>query len=112
MEKFAKGFPSRPFKAKVAKPWALAGVVGSGNLEVLLERSARPSDKLASDTMECHVETSIPGYKASWLAALADFAHHYAAGGTRVTINDQGAPPVLVTLRLRQAYDHLTKGEK
>jgi hypothetical protein len=29
-----------------------------------------------------------------------------------VTINDQGAPPVLVTLRLRQAYDHLIKGDK
>jgi len=112
MEKFAKAFPSRPLKAKVAKPWALAGVVGSGNLEVLLERSASSSHTIPSDTMECHVETSIPGYKAGWLAALADFAHHYAAGGTRVTINDQGAPPVLVTLRLRQAYDHLTKGEK
>ena len=29
-----------------------------------------------------------------------------------VTINDQGAPPVLVNLRLRQAYDHLTKGDQ
>ncbi len=105
MEKFAKAFPSQPLKAKTHQPWALAGVVGSGNLEVLLERGARPSDK-----MECHVETSLPGYKASWLAALADFARNYPAGGTKVTINDQGAPPVLVNLRLRQAYDHLLKG--
>jgi malonate decarboxylase delta subunit len=29
-----------------------------------------------------------------------------------VTINDQGAPPVLVNLRLRQAYDHLTRGDQ
>jgi malonate decarboxylase acyl carrier protein len=107
MEKFEKAFPSKPLKAKTAQPWALAGVVGSGNLEVLVERSSRPSSQ-----MECHVATSIPGYRASWLAALADFAHHYSAGGTKVTINDQGAPPVLVTLRLRQAYDHLTKGGK
>lgn len=107
MEKFTKAFPSKPLPAKTAKPWALAGVVGSGNLEVLLESGGRPKD-----AMECHVETSIPGYKASWLAALADFAHHYLAGGTKVTINDQGAPPVLVNLRLRQAYDHLTKGDK
>ncbi len=107
MEKFAKSFPSRPMAAKTAAPWALAGVVGSGNLEVLLERGARPSG-----TMECHVETSIPGYRSSWLAALADFAHNYPVGGTKVTINDQGAPPVLVNLRLRQAYDHLTKGDK
>lgn len=107
MEKFAKSFPSRPLPSKTAKPWALAGVVGSGNLEVLMERGGKPSD-----AMQCHVETSIPGYKASWLAALADFAHHYPAGGTKVTINDQGAPPVLVNLRLRQAYDNLTKGDK
>jgi malonate decarboxylase delta subunit len=106
MEKFEKAFPSKPLKAKTAKPWALAGVVGSGNLEVLVERGSPP------DKMECHVETSIPGYKASWLAALADFAHHYAAGGIKVTINDQGAPPVLVNLRLRQAYDHLTGDAK
>jgi malonate decarboxylase acyl carrier protein len=107
MEKFEKFFPSTPLRIKAAKPWALAGVVGSGNLEVLLERSGRPSNKV-----ECHVETSIPGYRASWLAALADFAHNYPAGGTKVTINDQGAPPVVVNLRLRQAYDHLTKGDK
>ena len=105
MEKFAKAFSSKRL-TKTVKPWALAGVVGSGNLEVLLER-ARPSD-----TMECHVETSIAGYKSSWLAALGDFAHHYPAGGIKVTINDQGAPPVLVNLRLRQAYDDLTKGDK
>ncbi len=107
MEKFAKSFPSQPLKDAKAKPWALAGVVGSGNLEVLLERSGKPAG-----TMECHVETSIPGYKASWLAALADFASNYPAGGTKVTIHDQGAPPVLVNLRLRQAYDHLTKGDQ
>jgi malonate decarboxylase delta subunit len=107
MEKFAKSFPSKPIGAKTAKPWALAGVVGSGNLEVLMERGGKPSD-----AMQCHVETSIPGYKTSWLAALADFANHYPAGGTKVTINDQGAPPVLVNLRLRQAYDHLTKGDQ
>ncbi len=107
MEKLAKAFPSSPLQAKTAKPWALAGVVGSGNLEVLLEVGGRPSDR-----MECHVETSIPGYKASWLAALAYFAHNYPAGGTKVTINDQGAPPVLVNLRLRQAYDHLIKSNK
>ncbi len=107
MEKFTKAFPSKPMSARTAKPWALAGVVGSGNLEVLLERTGRPADR-----MECHVATSIPGYKTSWLAALSDFASNYPAGGTRITINDQGAPPVLVNLRLRQAFDHLIKGDR
>ena len=104
MEKFTKAFPSRPLRVPKDRQWALAGVVGSGNLEVMFERAAR-----ASDTMECHVETSIPGFRNSWLAALADFARHYPVGGTKVTIHDQGAAPVLVNLRLRQAYDHLVK---
>ncbi len=107
MEMFEKAFPSKPLKAKTGKPWALAGVVGSGNLEVLFERGSRPAG-----TMECRVETSIPGYKSSWLAALGDFARNYPVGGTKVTIHDQGAPPVLVNLRLRQAYDHLIKGDR
>jgi len=107
MEKLDKTFPSRPLAWPPAAHWALAGVVGSGNLEVLLERNpATP------DAMECHVETSIPGYADSWLAALGDFATHYAVGGARVTIHDQGAAPIVVTLRLRQAYDHLARAAR
>jgi malonate decarboxylase delta subunit len=107
MEKFAKAFSSKPLRGARDKKWALAGVVGSGNLEVLFERGV-----CAPDKMECEVETSIPGFKESWVAALADFAGNYPVGGTRVTIHDQGAAPILVTLRLRQAYDHLVKSAK
>ena len=45
-------------------------------------------------------------------AGAAISASNYPAGGTRITINDQGAPPVLVNLRLRQAFDHLIKGDR
>ena len=104
MEKFAKAFPSKPLAWPRGKQWALAGVVGSGNLEVLFERYAKTPNK-----MDCRVESSIPGYKGSWLAALGDFAANYPVGGTKVTIHDQGADPIVVTFRLRQAYDHLKK---
>lgn len=104
METFSQSFPSQPLDCPHAKPWAIAGVVGSGNMEVLFERNSGNPDR-----MECSVESSIPGYKDSWLAALGDFAGHYAAGGLKVTIHDQGAAPIVVTFRLRQAYDHLTK---
>jgi malonate decarboxylase delta subunit len=102
MEKFDKTFPSKSFSWPPDKEWAIAGVVGSGNLEVLFERNTE-----SPNTMECHVESSIPGYEDSWLAALEDFAANYPAGGTKVTIHDQGAAPIVVTFRLRQAYDHL-----
>lgn len=104
MEKFVKAFPSKPIAWPRGKQWALAGVVGSGNLEVLIERNSKGPEK-----MDCHVESSIPGYEASWLAALGDFAANYPVGGTKVTIHDQGADPIVVTLRLRQAYDQLKK---
>lgn len=102
MEKFEKAFPSKPLAWPRNKRWSLAGVVGSGNLEVLFERNTKSPDK-----MECRVESSIPGYRDSWVAALGDFAANYPAGGTAVTIHDQGADPIVVTFRLRQAYDHL-----
>jgi malonate decarboxylase delta subunit len=104
MEKFVKVFPSKPLAWPRGKQWALAGVVGSGNLEVLFERNPKTTDQ-----MDCHVESSIPGYKDSWLAALGDFASNYPVGGTKVTIHDQGADPIVVTFRLRQAYDDLLK---
>jgi malonate decarboxylase delta subunit len=104
MEKFDKTFPSRPFAWPKGTTWSLAGVVGSGNLEVLLERNPKAPGKF-----ECRVESSIPGYKDSWLAALSDFASSYPVGGIKATIHDQGADPIVVTFRLRQAYDHLLK---
>jgi malonate decarboxylase delta subunit len=104
MDKFSKTFSSKALSWPRGKKWALAGVVGSGNLEVLIEPNQKSPGK-----MECHVESSIPGYKDSWLAALEDFATNYQAGGVKVTIHDQGAEPIVVTLRLRQAFDNLLK---
>jgi len=103
MEAFQQSFSSKPIAWPPTKKWALSGVVGSGNLEVLIE--PHPS---AADTVAYSVETSIPGYKESWLAALSDFATHYAVGGTAITVHDQGAPPVVIKMRLRQALDLLS----
>ncbi len=53
-----------------------------------------------------------PGLQGVVARGPRRFRPPLSGGGTKVTINDQGAPPVLVNLRLRQAYDHLTKGDK
>lgn len=102
METFSSTYPSEPLSWPADKPWALAGVVGSGNLEVLLEPN--PS---APHEANFSVATPIPGYRESWLAALQDFAAHYPLGGCKATLHDQGAPPIVVKLRLRQALDLL-----
>jgi len=106
MEKFQQSFPSKPVAWPASKKWALSGVVGSGNLEVLIEPNAA-----APASVSYAVETSFPGYKDSWLAALGDFASHYAVGGTTITIHDQGASPIVITMRVRQALDLLTSAK-
>lgn len=74
----------------------LVGVVGSGNLEVLLEAAA-------SDQCTFHVETSARGFGVIWEAVLRDFHERHGFAGLNVSINDMGATPAVVSLRLDQA---------
>lgn len=101
MEKFHNKYKSEPVDWPDGVDWEIAGVVGSGNLEVLVERG---EDR---DHVVFSVETSIDGFRKAWEASFADFAHHRAIGGTKVTIHDQGAVPAVVQLRLRQALDKI-----
>ncbi len=76
---------------------AHVGVVGSGDLEVLLEPS---QDEQAHVT----VRTSADGFGEVWKAVLDRFfARNDLAAA--VQINDAGATPGTVTLRLAQAVE-------
>ena len=79
-----------------SKPMAIVGVVASGNLEVLVER-VLPST-------ECSVEiaTTAHGFGDVWRAVVEDFVARHAPGGLRLSINDGGARPDTVALRLAQ----------
>ena len=79
-----------------SKPEAITGVVASGNLEVLLERVLPP------DACEVSVETPVRGYRDVWEAVVADFVARAQPGGVRISINDGGARPDTVSLRLLQ----------
>lgn len=74
----------------------IVGVVASGNLEVLVEA-------VAADVCAVHVETSARGFGAIWAAVLRDFQERHAFKGLSVSINDMGATPAVVSLRLDQA---------
>ncbi|AOB32892.1 malonate decarboxylase subunit delta [Bordetella sp. H567] len=80
----------------------LVGVVASGNLEVLAERI--PGN---DDTCHIHVSTAVKGFGDVWEAVLADFVERYATGGVVFSINDGGARPDTVMLRLAQACEAL-----
>ena len=82
--------------ARGRKPMAIVGVVASGNLEVLVER-------VLPDT-ECLVEvaTTAHGFGEVWRAVVADFVERRSPGGLRLSVNDGGARPDTVALRLAQ----------
>ncbi|MEN4950523.1 malonate decarboxylase acyl carrier protein [Stenotrophomonas sp. TWI819] len=83
---------------------ALVGVVASGNLEVLIEPT--PLD----GAMEIEVITSATGFHTVWQAVLADFAARHPLRNVRLSINDAGATPAVVSLRLQQALETLQEG--
>ncbi|MBI3348814.1 MAG: malonate decarboxylase acyl carrier protein [Burkholderiales bacterium] len=78
----------------------LVGVVGSGNLEVLLEPAA-------GDGCAVHVETSARGFGTIWEAVVRDFHQRHQLAGVRLSVNDMGATPAVVSLRLDQAAQEL-----
>ena len=97
----AEGLERLAFEFEGGKPAgrfrpALVGVVGSGNLEVLIE----PQDKV---TAAIDVTTSARGFRTIWEAVLRDFHERHSLVGLRVSINDMGATPAVVRLRLDQA---------
>lgn len=81
------------------RPPVVVGVVASGNLEVLVEPGAAPG--------RCHVEvsTSAEGFREIWEAVLRDFAARRPVAGLALSVNDAGATPAVVTLRLDQAIE-------
>lgn len=95
METLDFHFDSTPLPQNAAP--ALCGVVGSGNLEILIKAGEQ------ADACQVHIKTSARGFGDTWRAVLGNFAANHAAGGTRIAINDMGATPAVVSLRLAQA---------
>ncbi|EYF07154.1 malonate decarboxylase subunit delta [Chondromyces apiculatus] len=78
---------------------AHAGVVGSGDLEVLLEPSP-------DGALHVRVRTSVDGYGQVWKNVIDRFATRFEGAAT-IEINDFGATPGTVMLRLEQAAERI-----
>jgi malonate decarboxylase delta subunit len=72
-------------------------VVGSGDMEVLME----PAEQ---DGAHVSIRTSVNGFGDSWKAVLDRFFARFD-GAVRIHINDAGATPGSVMLRLEQAVE-------
>lgn len=79
-------------------PAVVVGVVSSGNLEVLIEQS----DK---NVCTCNIVTSEAGYKNIWECVINDFFSKHELTHANVYVNDSGASPSVVSLRLDQAIE-------
>jgi malonate decarboxylase delta subunit len=84
----------------------LVGVVGSGNLEVLLERGADPA------RCSFAITTSARGFGPIWEAVVQNFQLRHQLAGVAVSINDMGATPAVVSLRLDQAAASLPQAPR
>lgn len=91
--------------ARFADPAVLVGVLGSGNLEILLEPAA------LDGAMTVRIVTAARGFGIIWEAVIADFARRHPLRDVQVSINDAGATPAVVSLRLDQAVETLLAGD-
>lgn len=77
------------------------GVVASGDLEILLEPLSPGDD---DDGVVVRVRTSVDGFDTVWHDVLERFFTRTPLAG-RWELNDFGATPGVVNLRLRQASE-------
>ncbi|SAK39997.1 malonate decarboxylase subunit delta [Caballeronia calidae] len=85
-----------PAKRSVTRR-AHVGVVGSGDLEVLLS----PSQGANAEVV---IRTSVDGYGHVWKSVLDRFFQRYD-GAAKIEVNDFGATPGVVMLRLNEAVE-------
>ena len=79
----------------------IVGVVSSGNLEVLIESLP------LGGACEVGIRTAAVGFGPIWQAVIADFQGRWQLADTRIDINDMGATPAVVSLRLDQAVESM-----
>jgi malonate decarboxylase delta subunit len=86
-------------RKRLATPANMVGVVSSGNLEVLIESAD------LNGGCEVEIKTAAVGFGAIWQAVISDFDARWSLQDVRILINDAGATPAVVSLRLDQAVE-------
>lgn len=105
LNKLEFSFQGRPGNT-IEKIWSHTGVVGSGDLEILLERQEAGGKVLAQ------VVTPVHGFEYVWERVLDKFVADTGAGDVKISINDNNATPFIVSMRLKQAWLEGKAGER
>jgi malonate decarboxylase delta subunit len=93
MEKFIFQYPVSEKIERIAH----VGVVGSGELEILVE----PNE---NNLLVIEVRTGVVGFEDTWKKVIDRFAQQNQVAAT-IKINDFGATPGVVAIRLAQAME-------
>ena len=91
--------------ASIPREWSHSGVVGSGDMEVLLTRREQ------NGRVNVTVCTPVSGFDRVWELVLRRFVAESVCGDLELEINDNNATPFVVGLRLRQALLEARGGE-
>ena len=97
-------FPGTPH-ASIPQSWFHSGVVGSGDMEVLMHH------KEQCGAVTVTVCTPVTGFDHVWEMVLQRFVQESGCGDLDLEINDNNATPFIVSLRLRQALIEARGGE-
>lgn len=84
---------------------ALAGVVSSGDLEVLLEPGTGGRTTVS-------VQTSVNGFGQVWKSLLERVFSTSVLPAARIEIHDSGATPGVVRMRIEQAFEEADSGRQ
>lgn len=98
-------FRSHPEGKTLPVKWSHTGVVGSGDLEILMEQ--RDLD----GAVVVKVVTPVRGFDYVWEKVLERFADEQDIRDVSIEINDNNATPFIVSMRLKQALLEAMKGE-
>lgn len=94
MEHITLSFPA----TRTASGNALAGVVGSGDMEVLLTADA-------GQTLTIDITTSVDNSRARWQALFSRLSTLGSLTSGTMTIHDFGATPGVARIRIEQVFE-------
>ncbi|MEY8709208.1 malonate decarboxylase acyl carrier protein [Mangrovibacter phragmitis] len=97
MEQISLSFPA----SRLVSGKALAGVVGSGDMEVLFESTA-------GQTLEIAITTSVDNSQARWQALFERIRSLGQLPAGQMQIHDFGATPGVARIRIEQVFEEVS----
>ncbi|MCL2192195.1 MAG: malonate decarboxylase acyl carrier protein [Treponema sp.] len=89
---------------KIPCEWSHTGVVGSGDMEVLVRGA------YLDGSVGVKVTTPVRGYDEVWEKVLRRFVGESGLGNVTIDINDNNSTPFVAAMRLKQAAIELGEG--